>query len=151
MWFPVPLVHRASDIHCGLVQAGFVMHLGQVSHLITTVFDDECSLILHYRSFQPVWCGWCPNLWGWHHTPSRQALSIFQTRYYWVNNDQSITTINTTLLYYNPGVAIDCIPVFFGPVIKVNLDDFPKKLALDVRTNIPLKCIGSESAIVFVE
>ena len=60
------------------------------------------------------------------------------------------TTKNAKLIYCAPGYAVDCIPVFFSPVFEVHFDGSPKGLALKIFISIPLKCIGSDLAIVLV-
>ena len=60
------------------------------------------------------------------------------------------TTRNAMLFYCYPGASIDCLPVFFGLVFKVNLENFQKKRVFKVGTSILLKYIRSNFAIVFV-
>ncbi len=60
------------------------------------------------------------------------------------------TTRNAMLFYCYPGAAIDCLPVCFGPVFKVDLEGFQKRRVLKVGTSILLKYISSDFAMVFV-
>lgn len=60
------------------------------------------------------------------------------------------TTKNTTLLYYNPGVAINYFLIFFCLIFKVNIDNFSKKQVFDVVISISLKYISSRAVIVFI-
>lgn len=57
---------------------------------------------------------------------------------------------NATILYCDPVVVVDCLIIFFCLMFEVNIDAFPKKQVLDIVTNIPLKFISSNFAIVFI-
>ena len=60
------------------------------------------------------------------------------------------TTRNAMLLYCDPGAAINCLPVFFGPVFEVDFEGFQEIRVLKVGTSILLNCIGDKSVIIFV-
>lgn len=53
-------------------------------------------------------------------------------------------------MYYTLDFIINCILLFFSPMLKVHFDKFLKKLAFKLFINILLKYISSNLAKIFL-